>query len=197
MPPAGSVGVWISSNAKNPKLHRVRRCEGLERVAAPQRIWFASLRILAEYDLARPCRTCALEEALKEVLAAEKTQPVFVTFTSQGCPTEDLRRFRFSVATESGKARLRRVAAAAGLGTVESELGPIAYGFVSHAGAQILKRNLRTLVRPEIAKLPPPETIEVLWGLLQANPPELGDVAVLLGDDEVDPFELAELITAR
>lgn len=193
MPPAGFVGTWFSATAKSPTLHRKRRCEGLERSPFPQRLWFEDFDSYAFSSPHRPCRMCALEEVLCRTLSVHEGPEIFVTFTSQARPV-DLRRYRFDKASASGQARLRRVADKVGLETAATEIGPVAYGFVPQRALSVLTRNLRTIVREDILALPAPDVVEVLWGLLQMDPPELRVAAARAGSDQRDPYELARLL---
>jgi hypothetical protein len=198
-PLRGAVTVWFSGDMREgkryPKFHLDRRCEGLERVSP------GSLRN-ARYDDAfavgeeqdgRPCRICCLERVLYTVLRLRAvgnrgSRTVFATFTSQPCPTardQRLDRYRWRVSSDSGRDRLRRIAAALNLPAVTAEPGPVCFGMLPERGARILARNLRTEIRTDLTTPPEGWVIETVWALLGDNPPQLART------DEVDPWEAA------
>lgn len=183
-----------------PKIHLRRTCEGLEhvRLASLRRLRFASLADLGESTDARPCRMCGLEKVLLSVLRPTAHEAsVFVTFTSQGNPAENLRSFAWKASTESGSARLARLAERLGLPTGEASCGRFAYGFLPVSGAEILSRNLRTVIRPDYTGpgLPDLTVMECAWALLAENPPEL-EIRWNATDTPPDAWELAQLLVA-
>ena len=196
----GSVTVWFSSRIKYPKLHLVRDCEALlttpdEAVGTSE---FASVFDLAITTVGRPCRMCALESVLLTVLHPDRRrsgQPVFFTSSSQANPLNPdagIRSFNWSKATESGEARLQRVARRSALPTTRTNAGIVVWGWTDQRGAAALAANIRTVVRPDHNGDVNSSIIEIAWSLLNDTPPELqGD-----SEDNLDPLILAARLLA-
>jgi hypothetical protein len=181
------------------KLHLDISCPGLDRaVIHPHEdltlavAEFANLRSLASWSDARPCRVCALEPVLDTVLRAGRAKNlVFATFTSQPNPGENLRRYKWRSATESGSARLSRIAERLNLPVAHTSCGQVTWGVFPAAGVRALQRNLRTYTR-NLPDLPDAQTVQMLWALLDESPPELGGP-----DGPSDPWDIAELVSAH
>jgi hypothetical protein len=176
----------------------VSDCDSLERTPIEARVVreFASPAELAAARDGRPCRNCTLESVMITVLKAKPgPDPVFITTTSQANPLEPGRNvwtYKWSDSTESGRARMDRVAkkvVSEHLELAHTCVGPALYGFVSPETAEALRFNLRTQVVPSITEMPSRELVETVWTLLGDNPPEL---AGSQSDD--DPWFLADAL---
>lgn len=192
---------YYSKNSEFRSYHLDLSCRGAERMkvapaeeATLAHTEFTSLRRLAEDPLGRPCRLCAQERVLHDVLgtpASRKRQnQTLVSFSSQGNPTEKLGRFRWGSTTERGEAQLKRIADRAGLEVAASGIGPIAFGFVPARSVEILSRNLRTIAVPGRSALPRPEVVALAWTLIGDEPPELRAA------EEVAKRQLEEMLAA-
>lgn len=196
----GAVTVHYSTRPKYPKLHLVEDCEGLEATPPEARdaATFHSVRSLATTDWARPCRMCALESVLITCGDPKPAQErkVFVTFTSQATPRNpdaSPLSFDWHAATDSGIARLRRLARRLNLSVTGSCSGPVAYGMVNEDAAAAIAGNLRTVVRHDVVDVPSEAMIATLWTLLGDNPPELAEI---LGEEvDLDPWTAARLLS--
>lgn len=172
-PEPGALEVWYSERHGWPKWHASWTCPGLEHASAIVSREFDGLIAAATDDAGRPCRMCLLEPALVLALRQDAGgQGTLTTCSSQGNPRERGKRFRFDDASESGMARLSRVAAAAGVPTAHAVVGPVLYGFFSPDTRTLLARNIRTLAVPGVADLPSPEVVASAWTLWNDDPPE-------------------------
>lgn len=174
-PVSGGITTWASLRARWPKYHLDPACVGLEPVPEEARGTqrFASLLALAKVSdtelRGRPCRMCALETVLAHAWARPSMQAgpqVAVTFSSQGNPYEPMTwnaEYEWGTVTESGAARLQRLAAHCGLEVVETAVGPVAHGVLPRRFARVLAANLRLYEVGELAASP--EQIMVFWSL--------------------------------
>lgn len=191
----GPITVTHSARLRFPKFHMVADCDSLERTPVEARATrdFASPMELALSTEGRPCRNCTLESVLITALKApSKADPVFVTTTSQANPLDpgaSVWKYKWSDSTESGRARVERLAQKANLPLAHTGVGPALYGFVSPDAAQVLRFNLRTQVVASLTELPDRELVETVWTLLGDNPPELAGSEL-----EDDPWVLAEAL---
>lgn len=150
---------------------------------------FSSLRTLARSDR-RPCRVCALEPVLDHALRPRRAlRSTFATFTSQPAYVADERRFRKNDVSETGTARLDRIARRLDLRVAASKIGPVAYGFLPAANIDVLSRNLRTLWTDNLTELPSPHFVSAVWTFTDDAPPEFGEAGL-------DVWETAALLVA-
>lgn len=191
----GPVEVAFSGRLRFPKFHIDHDCEGLERTPAEARLEksYANASELGLDFSGRPCRQCSLESVLLTTLAPRpRVKKVFVTATSQSNPLDPgakIYNYRWRESTESGRARIIRLAKALNFEIASTPAGPALYGFVPFSAAAILSHNLRTVIRREITEMPSAQVVEVAWTLYGDNPPELGMPAIL-----ADVWETAEAL---
>lgn len=182
----GPVTVTYSLRVRYPKFHISSECEALEATheEAQRSRTFPSATDLGLSDEGRPCRICTLESVLVTVLdprrapeiAIEEVK-VFLSFTSQANPANPdskITNFEWGKATASGQARVRRVALRSRLSRTVTSSGLAAYGLVSTTAAEVVAKNLRSVVRDSDA-VPTAEVIECVWVLLNDDPPELAE----------------------
>jgi len=174
---------------EDSKIHLEWCCDGLERVSVcvdedeqqscggwgTEEVALSLLCTLG----ARLCRMCALEYTLDLAgrTKVARTNRRAVMFSGQ--PVAENRKKDFTT-SQSGVARLRRVAARMELSVVETELGPVAWGHVSPLAERLITNSLRALPRKwarAVAKLPD-EAIPLWWGLWLSHQDE--DVEDLL-----------------
>jgi len=173
-------------NAWGPKAHSLKLFGGMDLEAI----------VAHEY---RPCRNCALEQVLDLALNSEATATVPVTFSGQFVPEEiGVNVFEWEAISQSGVARMRRIAARSGLQVTDTVIGPVVYGLVAPSTYQLLARNLRTYrldrdladrVRGNDDKVA--FAIESYWMMRNSRPPEL------YADEHVDVERLASALAHR
>ena len=181
----GEVTVWYSERLPYPKYHFVRTCEGLERTpdeAVGERVFPDVFDLALDRD-GRPCRMCALESVLVTALDRRKwigAADVFVTSTSQANPRNPdsaLARFEWGQWSDSGAARLRRLARRAGLTVTATVAGPVLWGWTDARTAACLAANLRSCVRTGVEPGSLDDAvIEIAWALINDCPPELAEL---------------------
>lgn len=152
------------------------------------------LEAIISHD-ARLCRVCALVSVFAWACDVGE-RSTFVTFSGQGVPEEDSGAFSWGETSETGRARLLRLANIGGLGVIPTGAGPVAYGFVSHALARLLRRNARSYVLDDRALLESVRTghdvgwtLDTYWALRNHRPPEIH------GEDH-DLFAISALLSA-
>lgn len=202
IPSRRRVEAFYSVKAKEPKLHLEVSCEGLSRIRVDPAgddtglgiTEFPSMRSLGQCQWARPCRMCALERVIDGVLRPTgRDKTVFATFSSQPSYGADSERFLENNVSETGRARLVRIAERLELATVEAKVGPVAYGFLPATGVKVLARNLRTQSTTTVAEMPATGFMVTFWTFLDDAPPEL--MTVVDGVPTADPWKIAQLIT--
>jgi hypothetical protein len=199
----GPVTVTFSARVRYPKFHITDECEALEATPEEARdiVTFDSAMDLGLSSEGRPCRICTLESVLVTVLDPRRRHDeqrdgakVFLSFTSQANPSNpdsDIVNYSWAKATASGQARLRRVARRTRLATTVTSSGIVAYGLVSEAAADVVAKNLRSVIR-HAAAVPGGEVLECLWALLNDDPPELA--AYLGSAPNIDAWETARAL---
>jgi len=178
-PPRFTVGpyktltVTYSARVTFPRYHLDPDCAGLERTPTEARTSrrFSGAYKLGEDTDGRPCRMCALEPTLIAVCKPRgNASRQLVTFTSQPSPDSPdtaMATYKWSVASESGQARLLRVAAALGLESTHAPgCGQVAFGAISRRSVPILGRNLRTWLLDGPASEVTTDAVETLWTIL-------------------------------
>jgi hypothetical protein len=140
----------FKSRNGNPKLHLEWECgtvgkDGTPRVLkSPAKTELAPMGItkINQHEY-RPCRVCALEQVLG--LASSTGRPrTAVTFSGQFLPEEEgANSFKWDEVSNTGAARLERVAKQTGLHTTYTSSGPVAYGVVTLQMLKALKKSLR------------------------------------------------------
>jgi hypothetical protein len=140
----------------------------------------------------RPCRNCAMELVV-DLASREGKRDTPVTFSGQYQPDEGgVDVFEWDNVTQSGDARLVRIAERLGLDTIRSASGTVAYGLVTPKLASVLDRNVRSYrLEGELATFCQTrkvsneqdlargrQAIEMYWMLRNHRPPEIneGDV---------------------
>ena len=166
---------WYSTRTALPKYHLDPVCTGLDRVGPTWRgeTQFASPLALTRDRAGRPCRHCALEAALGATWVAPWThvgRTMLVTISGQGNPAEPSvgwETYVWSAVSETGAARLARLASLFGLRVDETCVGPVATGWVSARFAKLLERNLRCyeLAGDRSGSLHPLQ-LQVFWSLM-------------------------------
>jgi len=180
--PNKKVRVFYSANYTNRsrssllKWHLDPVCSGLQYTPLEDRassVLEGAKELCGDFGVARPCRICTLEPALKTLLKVrrgDRKTVTLATFSSQPAPDSrdvNLATYKWNSATESGTARIERVASHLGLETAFNPLcGRTVYGFVPSHAVSLLAGNLRTWVMPEETELPNKGAIECLWTLL-------------------------------
>lgn len=210
------VEVLYATNPDYPKFHLTAGCKGLGRVkihdgaddadiAAHE---FTSWQQLAEHTDGRPCRVCTLEKVLDLCLQAHGTihpdrdDARFVTFSGQPTPREHLRRYKWREVSDTGRARLQRIAQRSDLQLTHTGVGPVAFGVLPEAVIDVLTRNLRTIVHPthprRFGTTPDDMQVQVVWTIATADGgvweqiEQMGyDRNVVDPDTLRDPFEVA------
>ncbi|MCP4845374.1 MAG: hypothetical protein GY901_09780 [Actinomycetia bacterium] len=121
----------------------------------------------------RPCRVCALELVLDRAMN-EGPVDRFVTFTAQ--PAAPYKGDGNSPATKwanevsnTGRDRLRRIAARAGASTTTATCGPIATMRTTELGARLLTANLRTFVPSDPATAASPAQAAAFWAAVDSR----------------------------
>lgn len=199
----GRIPVAWSTRVTFPKLHVDPRCEALENTpeeaVGSERM---NAREIAACEWGRPCRMCSLESVLNTLLNTPcphdgpgDDHTRFVTFTSQSNPRSPDQpggpyAYQWHASTDSGRRRLLRVAAKAGLQVTHSACGPVAYGFVPADAVPALAQNLRTYCRDHIDEMPSADLVAYLWALLGDNPPELD-----FDGDGLDAWDIASRLS--
>lgn len=171
------MSVTYSADLPYPSWHLDPECGGLEKVESERRgtRGFADAQALADDTDGRICRMCTLESLLRTILRREHDEPVrYVTFSSVP-PRHSERRVpaRTTVhgASESGEARLRRVAKTLGLETTPTpSSGLVAHGAVPVRALEALGTNLDTLTLPWVRRTPGSEHIQCFWILVDDQP---------------------------
>lgn len=192
----GHVVATAHRYTQAPKFHIDEGCDGLKRanwdLQTARR--FPSVTSLLERAEGRPCRSCALEPFLVRYLRspqtrASKQRPTIpggrsvVMFSSQANPLEgNPHNYRYRSATESGAARLRRIAAELGLPTVDTAAGPVTWAKLTAQAASAVATNLRTIVAPAHVGDLDEMLVQTVWSMLVSSPPETGG----WGDDVWD-----------
>jgi hypothetical protein len=201
----GPVTVVFSARVKYPKFHITPECEALE--ATPEEAretrTFSSVTELGLSDDGRPCRICTLESVLVTVLDPRRVHDVtrdgvkvFLSFTSQANPTNpdsNITNFGWGKATASGQARVRRVALRSRLSTTSTSSGLVAYGLVSGTAAEVVAKNLRSVIR-HTGVIPGAEVLECVWVLLNDDPPELAEYLGI--HPNIDAWETARALVS-
>jgi hypothetical protein len=161
----GAVTTTYAAHLPTPSWHLDPSCGGLERVEPSQRDTreFADVWALAEDTDGRLCRMCTLESVLRTILRvgkrAAETPTTRVTFSSRPDP--------FAPTTTSGEARLRRLARALHLATVNTpHSGLTAYACVPTRAITVLETNLETHPLPWVRSTPTDEHLQCFWTLL-------------------------------
>jgi hypothetical protein len=171
------------------KVHVAETCDGLDH-ADPRRVkpgeWASWLDVLA-CELVRPCRRCALDEALAAAFWHRDDYlgpTVGVCVASQGNPNEPgfgHDRHTDTSTTPSGTARLRALAARENLAVYDTCVGPVAWLAAPEGFARMLGRNFRTLTKTPVA--PTEAEMEFAWRFVSRDGWE--------AFDRVDVWELA------
>lgn len=196
----GTVTVWYSMRVKYPKLHLIRDCEALTTTPdeAVGTCDYPNVFDLATTSGSRACRMCTLESVLMTVLHPDRRRngaPVFFTSSSQANPLNPdagLSSFNWSKATESGEARLARVARRSALPTTRTNAGIVMWGWTDQRGAAALAANLRTVIRPDHSGDISSTIVEIAWSLLNDTPPEIHGQP----EENLDPLLMAARLLA-
>lgn len=148
-----AVQAYVSMFNQAGRIHLDRHCDGLDHVDS-ERITIqtmASLRAIGRQPLRLPCRRCALEPflmALFERPLGSKAALVAVASTA----AINRRTRDDGSPSDTGVARLERLASFTGWQITSSEIGPVVWGVTTRPNATLIGRNLYTLVvdnRPE------------------------------------------------
>ena len=208
-----SVEALFSGTASIRKYHLTADCSALDRLRElgydPEhhlsRVAFGTLANLAANPDGRLCRVCALERTLVSVLRRRGEEPTtFITASAQKSPGEAFTQsgslragYRFDTCSDSAADRLRRIGSRTGIPVTSSTVGPILHGFVPTRTVDVLTRNLRTMVRPEVRTPPEPGAVAMVWSMFAAEPPELRAALTARGiaaPQTIDPWLLADLV---
>lgn len=178
-----AASVTYSTDLAHPSWHLDPACGGLEKVESERRgiREFSDAWALAGDTDGRICRMCTLESLLRTILRNRVSEPLcHVTFSSMPPRRSGKRtpsRTTVHGATESGEARLRRLAKTLGLATTPTPTsGLVAYGEVPVRALDALGTNLDTLTLPWVRRTPASEHIQCFW---------------ILVDDHEGPLETA------
>lgn len=175
---AGRVTTW-TSHGDPPKHHLDPGCDGLAHVSwrPDERSWPSHLAVLRDGD-GRPCRRCALEPSLVAAAAgrwAWQGPRCAVTFSGQGSPGERYHHlvgpYQWAGVSETGAARLVRVAALLGLDVVDTDAGPVAHGTATRRWARLLAGNLRCYDLGDVL-LGDREAVATFWTMACTHPLE-------------------------
>ena len=192
--PEGKVTVFHAPGTNYPKLHIDSNCDAIKQI--PQEILckkiYSSTQNLAKSNKSRTCRKCTLEKMLLTLLLQEETKSkAFITFSSQAKPDNpdsNLLTYNWSLTTETGIQRLRKLAQTANLETINTSSGPVAFGTVNYSAAKAISQNLRSVIKRGNHKLTKDEVL-CTWVLLNDNPPEL---AKQLQEEYIDAISTAK-----
>lgn len=195
------VVVWHSPRPTVLKYHLDPTCRGLEQVRNEDRVRrvFSSALSLLRETQGRPCRLCSFEPVLMACLTSPwltAGPKVRVEFSGQPNPHEDASgSYAYRTVSESGAARLERLAVVMGLAVAMTQSGPVAHGLLSRRMAAIVGRNLRLVVDPYTphvdapARRRPPSAaprevgdleVAIRWVLLNDAPPDASGTSTTL-----------------
>ena len=189
----GPIDVYYSTAQSFPRMHLDERCSAFEQVAATAKhmITYAGAYELGTVDSARPCRVCCLESVLRTVLHPQwgKEHPstalneyadadleVFFSTTAQPCPERpdsSLSGYKWGDSTDSGRARIMRIAERSALGVAQTIIGPALYGIREQRVVWVVQMNLRTAIAPSVVTDNADGVVSTVWTLFNDNPPEM------------------------